>query len=95
MRVSLHDIAPRLAVARDVRMHEIDQTGEYPGQDFARVDDFEHSVGRCRFCGGDEDRYEVHERLLVGWNRGQIHRIWRATCRSCGHGTLSNWRRCW
>lgn len=94
-RVSLHDIAPRLAVARDLRRWEVDTTGDYPGRDFCRILDHEHTTGVCRHCGGADDRYVVRDVILVGPNKGLHCRVWWQRCRRCGHGAFSNYRCPW
>lgn len=94
-RVSLHDIAPRLAVARDQRRREIaviDGPGFNVGDEWSTIIRADHETGRCQ-CGAVEDRDTITERLLHG--DGLQRTTWSRRCRRCGAGEMSNWRQCW
>ena len=95
--VSLHDIAPRLAVARDQRRREIaviDGLGFDVGDEWSQILRAEHETGRCP-CGGVEDRHTITDRLIVGVNKGDIRTTWSSNCRRCGAGRQSTGGRFW
>lgn len=97
--MTLHDIAPRLAAARDVERWNIWCAG--PDQiDDQCIGDGEHwaeTVSACHAtsrhdqcvglrdpsCDGVVDIYDIQQRLLYGLNRGRVSRIASWKCRRC------------
>ena len=74
-------------------------TGDYPGQQFCEILDFEESTGQCSRCGAKEHRTYIRDRMLVGGNARPGHdvrRMWMTDCtrRVCG-SMSSNYRRLW
>ncbi len=90
MTTSLHEIAPRLAAARDIEKWNFwcagddSWSGVRDGDRWAEiVGDPRHTTGRCFHCHGIEDRYQFDQRILIGMNRGHVSRIHWRKCRSC------------
>lgn len=88
MTASLHDVAPRLAVARDVDRFNVWTAGDdyllglKNGDRWAETVRADHETSRCS-CDGTIDRYDILRRILVGPNRGALSRVKLVKCRQC------------
>jgi hypothetical protein len=90
----LHDVAPRLARARDERRWEIVPEGGdgEPGSQWATLLSPRHHSRRCRRCGGEERVMNASQRIEVGLNRGVVTPLSTSHCERCGAGMSSNYR---